>query len=62
MDPDPRKRAGGGEGERRREVLRLLFLGEGDEGALASSSPICLMDPDPYQFVQTTKHKDENNK
>ena len=38
MDPDPRKRAGGGEGERRREVLRLLFLGEGDEGALASSS------------------------
>ena len=46
MDPDPGGRAGGGRGRRRerregiRAVLRLLFLGEGDEGALASSSPI----------------------
>ena len=21
-----------------------------------------MLDPDPYQFVQTTKHKDDNNK
>ena len=52
MDPGPGERAGGGsgsrrerrerrrgrrKGEERRVVLRLLFLGDGDEGALASS-------------------------
>ena len=42
----------GAEGRRdeRRAVLRLLFLGEGDEGALASFSPILgddMMDSDP---------------
>ena len=57
MDPGPggragwgRRRIGGTEGtatrmstrRRRRAVLRLLFLGEGDEGALASSSPVSL--------------------
>ena len=71
MDPDPGERAGGGrerrrergerrrgrrEGEGRRAVLRLLFLGEGDEGAEM------MLDLDPYQFVQTTKHKDDNDK
>ena len=40
-------------------VLRLLFLGEGDEGALASSSLQMMLGLDPYQFVQTTKHKDD---
>ena len=49
-------------GEERRALLRLLFLGGGGGGALASSSPFEMLDLKPYQLVQTTKHKDDNNK
>ena len=41
---------------------RLLFLGEEGEGALESSSLQMMLDLDPRQFVQTTKHKDDTNK
>ena len=47
MNPDLEGRVGGeGEewGDERRAVRRLLFLGEGDEGALACSSPESLGD------------------
>ena len=54
MDPDPKRRAGGGRGSKRRRGkqrrgrregeerrdLPVLFLRGGDEGALASSSPL----------------------
>ena len=63
MDPDPGGgRAEGGRGSRERQrgrrkgegrhaVLRLLFLEEGDKGALASAPPLLslgdvMMDPD----------------
>merc|ERR1712051_337404 len=57
------RRCGRREGEERRAVLRLLFLGEGDEGALASSSPISRRCHDGSGGVaaQTTKHKHHNN-
>ena len=44
MDPDRggSRRMGEGRREARRGLLRLLSLGEGDEGALASSSPVFL--------------------
>ena len=59
IDPDPEGRVGGERGEwegrtkprcgqrrgdERHAVHRLLFLGEGDEGALACSSPVSLGD------------------
>ena len=43
------RRRGRCRGDERRAVLLLLFPGEGDKGALASSSPILgddMMDPD----------------
>ena len=49
------RRRGRRKRDERRAVLRLLSLGEGDEGALASFSPILgddMMDSDPEGGVE----------